>query len=80
MKESNQVMNGQDFGEVIEALGLSKTGAANFLNVDETTSRRWTKDQHPIPLPVVALLRVMAQYNISPASVVRLLERKGDYS
>lgn len=72
-------MTGDDYSEVIDELGLSKTGAANFLNVDETTSRRWSKDQHPIPLPVVALLRVMIQHSISPASVVRLLERKGDY-
>lgn len=72
-------MTGHEYSEVIDRLGLSRVGAAHFLNVDETTSRRWSKDQHPIPLPVVALLRVMIQHDISPTSVVRLLERKGDW-
>jgi hypothetical protein len=71
-------VTGDEYGEVIDRLGLSKTGAAKFLRVDETTSRRWSKDQHPIPIPVVMLLRTMVRHGISPASVIANLERNHD--
>lgn len=71
-------MTGHEYSEVIDRLGLSRVGAARFLNVNETTARRWVKDQHPIPLPVVALLRVMIRYSLTPDNVLQLLHRHND--
>lgn len=70
-------MTGHEYSEVIDRLGLLKVDAARFLHVNETTARRWIKGS-PIPIPVVALLRVMTRYNLTPDNVLRLLERHGD--
>jgi hypothetical protein len=41
------------------APGLSQVGAARFLGVNDTTSRRWIAGRHPIPDSVAMLLRLM---------------------
>ena len=49
-------MNGAEFQKAIERLGLTQVGAAKFLGVNETTSRRWIANRHPVPPPVAMFI------------------------
>ena len=69
-------MTGHEYREAIERLELSQVGAARFLGVAETTSRRWIAEVHPIPPTVEMLLQVMLSYKLSPNSVQSLMKKK----
>ena len=62
-------MNGAEFQKAIERLGLTQVGAAKFLGVNETTSRRWIANRHPVPPPVAMLLNTMIKQGLVPEEV-----------
>jgi hypothetical protein len=66
------MMTGDEYREAIEKLKLTQVGAAEFLGVDDTTSRRWIADKHPIPDATVMLLRAMVRYKLTPSRVAKL--------
>jgi hypothetical protein len=68
-------MKGKEYEKIIERLALSKGGAADFLDVDYTTSKRWMYDKHPIPRPVAMLLRVMIKHKLTVTDVLNTLGR-----
>jgi hypothetical protein len=76
--EENLKMTGDQYRIALEQLELRRTEAADFLDVDATTSLRWIKDTYAIPKPIVMLLRIMVKYNIKPHNVISLLQRNGD--
>lgn len=53
----------------IEKLGLSQRGAAQFLEVDERTSRRWALGEAQVPESVAMLLRLMIRLKLNPEDV-----------
>jgi DNA-binding transcriptional regulator YiaG len=68
-------MNGEEYRRAIESLGLSQVGAARFLGVNETTSRRWGADRRPIPTAVAMLLGTMVRKGIEPQEIESLAKR-----
>jgi plasmid maintenance system antidote protein VapI len=66
------MMTGDEYREAIETLKMTQVGAARFLGVAETTSRRWIADKHPIPDATAMLLRVMVRYRLAPSRVEKL--------
>ena len=68
-------MTGSEYQKVIAHLGLSQVGAAQFLGVNDTTSRRWVADKHPIPTAVSKLLRVMDHHDLRPDEVDAMKQR-----
>ena len=68
-------MTGAEYREAIKHLGLSQVGAAKFLGVAETTSRRWIKDKHPIPDAVAMLLSTMVKRDLVPGEIESLAKR-----
>lgn len=71
-------MTGDQYRDALEQLDLRRTEAADFLDVNATTSLRWIKDTYAIPKPIVMLLRIMIKYNLKPHNVTSLLQRNGD--
>jgi len=69
-------MKGEEYQRIVERLDLTKGGAAEFLDVDYTTSKRWMYNKHPIPRSVALLLRVMIFHKLAVADVLALLKRK----
>jgi plasmid maintenance system antidote protein VapI len=70
------MMTGDEYEKAIEMLGLTQVAAARFLGVDDTTSRRWIADKHPIPDSTAMLLRVMIRYRLTPKSVTALMKKE----
>jgi hypothetical protein len=68
-------MKGNEYAKIIAHLKLTKVGAADFLNVDYSTSKRWMSGMHPIPHAVAMLLRVMIKNNLTVADVLALMGR-----
>jgi len=64
-------MDGSEYRKTIKRLGLNQVEAARFLGVNETTSRRWISDRHPIPACVEMLLHTMVVYDLKPDDVVK---------
>lgn len=62
-------MTGREFGEMIDKLGLSRAGAARFLEVNDTTVRRWAKSVNPVPRPVAIALVLMERYELTQNGV-----------
>jgi DNA-binding transcriptional regulator YiaG len=54
-------MTADEFRTAIEALGLSQVAAAQALEVDARTVRRWALGEREIPGPVRVALRCMAR-------------------
>lgn len=52
-------MTPDDYRETIETLGLTQSGAARLLGVDERTSRRWALGERDIPPPAERFLRYL---------------------
>lgn len=52
-------MTPTQYRATIEALGLSLTGAAQLLGVNERTCRRWADGEYDVPEPVAMLLRLL---------------------
>jgi len=69
-------MNGKEYRAIIERLGMSQVGAARFLGVADSTSRRWIADTHPIPNAVAMLLCVMARYRLTAQTVASLMAKE----
>ena len=53
-------MSADEFAAAIAALGLSQVAAADALEVDARTVRRWIAGDRAIPGPVRVALRCMA--------------------
>ena len=70
------MMTGDEYEKAIERLDLSQVAAARFLGVDDTTSRRWIADKHPIPDATAMLLRVMIRYKLTPNTVAALMKKE----
>ena len=70
-------MNGEQYQKAIDRLRLSQVGAARFLGVDGSTSRRWISNKHPVPPHVALLLRAMIKYNIAPGDLKPKRKPKG---
>lgn len=49
-------MTRDDFRAALDRLGLTQTGAARVLGVDERTTRRWAAGERAVPPPVERLL------------------------
>lgn len=62
-------MTPKQYAEAIERLGLSQRGAAEFLGVNERTSRHWIAGDSIVPLSVAKLLRLMIKLNVKPDDV-----------
>jgi DNA-binding transcriptional regulator YiaG len=69
-------MNGAEYRKALTRLKLSPPDAARFLNVNDTTSRRWITNRHPIPHSVTMLLRVMIKHELTSNDVLALLKDK----
>ncbi|MET4483154.1 MULTISPECIES: hypothetical protein [unclassified Bradyrhizobium] len=54
-------MTPERYGEVIKKLGLSQVKAAEFLDYDPRTSRRWISGDLAIPKAVAMLLELMVK-------------------
>jgi DNA-binding transcriptional regulator YiaG len=48
-----------EYREALEALGLTQSGGARLLGVDERTSRRWACGERDIPPPAERFLRYL---------------------
>jgi hypothetical protein len=70
------MMTGDEYRDAIEKLNLSQVGAADFLGVDDTTSRRWIADKHPMPRATELLLRAMVHYKLTPSRVAKLIPKE----
>ena len=70
-------MTGAEYRKAIKHLGLSQVSAAKFLGVDETTSRRWVANKHPIPDAVAMLLSTMVSQGLVPGEVANIA--KGEH-
>jgi len=62
-------MTAMQYRTAIEKLGLSQRGAAQFLGVDERTSRRWALGEAQVPESVAMLLRLMIRLKLKPDDV-----------
>jgi DNA-binding transcriptional regulator YiaG len=58
-------MTAEEFRSAIEVLGLSQLAAAQALEVDARTVRRWALGEREVPGPVRVALRLM---RLVPAS------------
>lgn len=54
-------MTADEFRDAIEALELSQVAAAQALEVDARTVRRWALGEREIPGPVRVALRLMSE-------------------
>ena len=64
-------MNAEQFRAALDKLGLTQTGTRGvdgFLNVNETTVRRWARQNGP-PDAVAMLLRIMIAQRLKPDEV-----------
>ena len=52
-------MTPDQYRAVLEALGLTQSGGARLLGVDERTSRRWANGERDIPPPAQRFLRYL---------------------
>jgi len=68
-------MKGDEYEKATERLDLSKTGAADFLDVNYTTSKRWMYNRHPVPRAVEMLLRLMIKYKVTVAEALSLVRK-----
>jgi plasmid maintenance system antidote protein VapI len=69
-------MTGDEYQTAIRRLGLSQVAAAEFLGVDETTSRRWIANKNPVRRSAAMLLRVMIRYRLSPQNIETLMKKE----
>lgn len=52
-------MTPSQFRAILDRLGFPQVGAAQFLDVDDRTVRRWIAGDVPVPRSVEMLLRLM---------------------
>jgi hypothetical protein len=55
------------YRQLVNALGLSSHGVANFLGVAPRTTRRWWKGKLAVPRYVYLLFGIMRAWRITPA-------------
>jgi hypothetical protein len=65
-------MDGKEYERAIGRLALTQVGAARFLDVSDTTSRRWKSNAHPIPHATAMLLRAMVLNGMTPDAVAKI--------
>ena len=68
-------MNGDDYRDAIEHLGMTQVGSARFLGVNDRTPRNWISGKYPVPVVVSMLLNVMVKKKISPKEVLAIDHR-----
>lgn len=66
-------MTPDEYRESIDKLGLTQSGAARMLGVDERTSRRWANGERDIPPPVQRFLRFLIAIGKSGEYVMKRL-------
>lgn len=54
-------MTAQEFRDAIAALGMNQRQAAEALEVDERTARKWALGERAVPGPARVALRCIAQ-------------------
>lgn len=54
-------MSPDEFRAAIAALGLNQRQAAEALQVDERTARKWANGERAVPGPAIVALRCMAR-------------------
>ena len=58
----------------IDKLGMTQSGAARMLGVDERTSRRWANGERDVPPPVQRFLRFLIAIGKSGEYVMKRLQ------
>jgi transcriptional regulator with XRE-family HTH domain len=66
-------MTADEYRKTIDQLGLTQSGAARLLGVDERTSRRWALGERDIPPPAERFLRYLLLTGRSGESAVKKL-------
>jgi DNA-binding transcriptional regulator YiaG len=59
-------MTKNQYRAALDRLGLTQAAVAEWLKVDERTSRRWALGEVAIPEAVAKLLRYMVAHNLTP--------------
>lgn len=57
---------------------MSQRSAADFLEVGERTSRRWSNDQLDVPLAVMLALELMLEHRVTPDEALALVHKGGE--
>jgi hypothetical protein len=63
------IMQPKQYQAALDELGLNHLQAADFLGIDERTSRRWSKKVSRIPRATKLLLTYMVRAGLTPADV-----------
>lgn len=67
-------MTGDQYRWAIEQLGMTQVGSSNFLEVDDSTVRRWISGRRPVPAAVSMLLYTMLKLELTPYHVLTINE------
>ena len=67
-------MTPKAYREAIARLNLSQRAAAEFLEVDERTSRRYALGEQTIPRKIALGLHLMVKHREVPAEVLKEIE------
>ena len=65
-------MSPDRYRALLDAVGLTPTGAAPFFGYDDRSARRWSEGMLPIPIAVAALLEVMAVCGLNADDVLAI--------
>jgi hypothetical protein len=63
------------YRELLDRVGITVTGAADFFGYDDRTVRRWAEGANPIPLSVAFVLYMMVAFEQTPQAVLALADR-----
>ena len=66
-------MTSDEYRGSIDKLGLTQSGAARMLGVDERTSCRWANGERDVPPPVQRFLRFLIAIGKSGEYVIKRL-------
>lgn len=68
-------MSAEQYVAAMAKLGLTHAGAAEFLDVNEATSRRWARGARRVDPPAARLLAFMLAYDLTVDEVMRVVTR-----
>ena len=69
------MMSEKEFDKALEALGLERLSAANMLDVDERTIRKWRSGDRTVQGPAKQFLRFLLAEGYSGKEVIEILKR-----